>query len=65
MATWSVYVNFAGYIGADEEYIVEADTPQEAEELALEEARDDLDIVDEPELLESDYDEDEDMEEFD
>lgn len=42
MAMYNVTVNFGGYIGADEVYPVEANSKEEAEELALEYAREDL-----------------------
>ena len=40
--TYRVTVNFNGYIGCDEEYVVEADSKEEAEEFALNEAMFDL-----------------------
>ena len=45
MKRWKVTVNFAGYYSCDETYEVEAETLDEAEELALEEARDDLCVL--------------------
>lgn len=42
---WKVTVNFNGYFGCDEEYEVYAESEDEAEEYALEQARDDLGIV--------------------
>ncbi len=42
---YRVSVNFAGYIGADNEYWEIADSEEEAELLAIEEAKDDLDII--------------------
>lgn len=44
MNTYEVTVNF-GFIGADETYTVDADTKEEAEELALQEAYDDLTVT--------------------
>ena len=43
--TWKVTINFGGFIGAENEYEVEADTRDEAEELALEMAREDICVV--------------------
>lgn len=48
---YRVFVNFNGFIGCDEEYEIEADSREEAEELALEEARDSLSVT---EIEESD-----------
>ena len=45
MKEYKVVINFCGFIGCDEEYIVDADSREEAEELALEEARDDLAVI--------------------
>ncbi len=42
---YKVSVNFAGYIGADNEYYVYADSEEEAELAAIEEAKDDLEII--------------------
>lgn len=49
--TYTVSVNFAGFIGYDEEYVVEATSPEEAIEEAREMAIDDLvfEIVEEEE----------------
>ena len=44
--TYTVSVNFAGYIGADEEYEVDAEDDDEAEILAVEAAMDDLSVTD-------------------
>ena len=43
---YRVTVNFAGFIGCSETYEVDADSREEAEELALEEARVDLSVED-------------------
>lgn len=40
--TYKVTISWHGYIGCDEEYEVEADSREEAERLALEEAMYDL-----------------------
>lgn len=45
MKTWRITINFGGYIGVEEEYEVDAETREEAEEEAFEMARDDLSIV--------------------
>lgn len=42
---YKVSVNFAGYIGADNVYYVYADSEEEAELAAIEEAKDDLEII--------------------
>ena len=49
MKEYTVSVNFAGFIGCDEEYTVYADSKEEAEELASEQAMADLsaEVVDE------------------
>ena len=49
--TYTVSVNFAGFIGCDEEYVVEANSPEEAIEEARQMAEDDLsfEIVDDEE----------------
>ena len=49
--TYTVSVNFAGFIGCDEEYEVEASSPEEAIEEARQMAEDDLsfEIVEEEE----------------
>lgn len=44
MKEYTVTVNFAGFIGCDQEYTVYADSREEAEELALQEATDDLSV---------------------
>jgi len=44
--TYRITLNFGGYIGCENEYYVEADSREEAEELARQEALDDLEIVD-------------------
>ena len=43
---YRVTINFNGLIACDEEFVVYADSREEAEELALEEARDCLSVVD-------------------
>lgn len=43
--TWKVTINFGGFFGAENDYYVEADTRDEAEELALEEAHEDICVV--------------------
>ena len=43
--TWKVTINFGGFLGAENDYYVEADTREEAEELALEEAHEDICVV--------------------
>ena len=43
---YDVNVNFGGYIGADKEYGVYANSEEEAEEEAFEEAREDLEPID-------------------
>lgn len=55
--TWKVTINFATYIGCDEEYEVYAETRLEAEEEAMQMAINDLDIVEV--TCEDDEDEDE------
>lgn len=42
MKTYTVSVNFGGYIGCDKEYTVDADSEEEAMDLAMNEAMDDL-----------------------
>ena len=42
MKTYTVSVNFAGYIGCDEEYKVDASSEEEAMDLAMDKAMDDL-----------------------
>ena len=42
---WEVTVNFAGYVGVDQTYTVFADDEDEATASALEEAEQDLDIL--------------------
>lgn len=46
MKTWTVTINFGGFIGCDNEYTVDAETREEAIEEALEMARDDIEVVD-------------------
>lgn len=41
---YNVEINFCGFIGCSETYEVEAETEEEAEELALEEAQGDLHV---------------------
>ena len=43
---YTVTINFGGFIGWENTYEVEADSREEAEEMALDEARWDLDVVD-------------------
>lgn len=43
---FKVSVNFGGYVGAEETYEVYADNAEEAEEIAIQEAKDDLSIED-------------------
>ena len=43
--TYKVTLNFAGFVGCDNEYIVDAKTEEEAIDLAKEEAVDDLSLV--------------------
>ena len=45
MKTYTVSVNFAGYMGCDEEYKVDASSEEEAMELAMNSAVDDLSVV--------------------
>ena len=45
MKSYTVTINFGGYIGCEETYEVFADSREEAEELALEEARSDLAVT--------------------
>lgn len=52
--TYRVTINFGGYIGCEETYEIEADSREEAEELARQEALDDLEITDVEE--DEDYD---------
>lgn len=42
---YTVTINFAGYIGSDEDYTVYAESEEEAEQLALEEAKNDLEVI--------------------
>ena len=44
MKTYTVSVNFAGYMGCDEEYKVDASSEEEAMELAMNLAVDDLSV---------------------
>ena len=44
MKTYTVSVNFAGYMGCDEEYEVDASSEEEAMELAMNLAVDDLSV---------------------
>lgn len=43
--TYKVTLNFAGFVGCDNEYIVDAETEEEAIDLAKEEAVDDLGLI--------------------
>lgn len=45
MREYAITINFAGFIGCDEEYIVEAETKEAAIEEALEMAFDDLNVI--------------------
>ena len=54
MKTYRITLNFGGYIGCEETYEIEADSREEAEELARQEALDDLEMVDVEE--DEDYD---------
>ncbi len=56
MTTYIITINFGNYIGCDNEYIIEAESREEAETLALEQAFDDLEIVD---VVEEEDEEDE------
>ena len=42
MKTYTVSVNFGGYIGCDEEYTVDANSEEEAIDLAMDKAMEDL-----------------------
>ena len=42
---YTVVIGFGGYIGAENEYNIQADSKEEAVEDALEEARDDLEVI--------------------
>lgn len=44
MKTYDVTISFAGFIGCEQTYTVDASSREEAEELALEEATSDLQI---------------------
>ena len=46
MKTYDVTISFAGFIGCEETYTVDASSREEAEELALQEAMSDLEISD-------------------
>ena len=43
--TYKVTLNFAGFVGCDNEYIVDAETEEKAIDLAKEEAVDDLGLI--------------------
>lgn len=45
LKTYRVVINFCGYYGCEEEYYVDANSPEEAEELAVQEAMDDLCVI--------------------
>ena len=45
MKEYEVTINFGGYIGCENTYTVFADSREEAEALALQEAMDDLEVV--------------------
>ena len=42
MKTYTVSVNFGGYIGCDKEYTIDANSEEEAIDLAMNEAMEDL-----------------------
>lgn len=46
MKTYDVTISFAGFIGCEETYTVDASSCEEAEELALQKAMTDLEILD-------------------
>ena len=52
---YEVSVNFAGYIGADETYTVYAENDEAAESLAVEMAREDLNIEDIDQVSDDEY----------
>ena len=54
MKTYEIEIGFCGYIGATQTYVVEADSIEEAKELALQEAMDDLAVEDVTECDEED-----------
>jgi len=52
---YEVVVGFAGYIGVEETYTVDADTEDEARVFALDEAKDDLTVEDVVDLDDGEY----------
>lgn len=46
MKTWTVTINFGGFIGCDEDYTVDAETREEAIEEAMEMAMEDIEVID-------------------
>lgn len=46
MREYEVTINFGGFVGCEKTYSVMADSQEEAEELALQEAMDDLEVTD-------------------
>jgi len=46
MKEWTVTINFGGFIGCEEEYVVEAETKEKAIEEAMEMAMEDIEIID-------------------
>lgn len=48
---WEVTINFAGYIGADQTYTVFANDEDEASDSAIEEAEQDLEILNVDEIM--------------
>lgn len=55
LRSYTVTVNFAGYIGADEDYDVTEANEDDAIDAALEQARDDLSVEDIEEIDEGEY----------
>lgn len=55
METYTGFVNFAGYIGADEEYTVSAENEDEAIYEMLELAKEDLEVIEVNQLGEGEY----------
>lgn len=56
MNEYEISVNFNGYVGSDVTYTVDADSYEEALDLAVEQAKDDLDVLDVVEADEGLYD---------
>lgn len=46
MKTWTVTINFGGFIGCDNDYTVEAETREEAIDEAMEMAMEDIEVID-------------------